>query len=229
MNYFSTQRVITWTILLLILLNLSTLALLWLARFQKPAVPPPKDGDRATEQFLQQELGLTDEQARQFEELRQQHFEQSKPVVDAMQQLKRELLEEVFASAPDQETMQNLAAEIGTNQAALETLRYRHFLELKSLCQPDQAQKFRALFHEIYPPEAHPDPARPPQSPGGQPGQRPQPPQGAIAACQGQNQGNTCQFTGHHGSMTGVCQWLGNQLACVPEGNRPAGRRQNPE
>ena len=212
MNYFSTRRVAAWTIILLILLNLSTMAMLWMTRYQKPAIRPPKNGDRATEQFLQQELGLTDEQARQFEELRQEHFQESKPIVEAMQQLKRELLEEVFASAPESETMQNIAEQIGTRQAELETLRYRHFLELKSLCQPEQVQKFRALFHEISPPEAHPAPGRPPQSGP----QGPPPPPEAIAACQNRNQGSSCQFTGPRGNVAGTCQRVNNQLVCVP-------------
>ena len=219
MNYFSTRRVTTWTIILLILLNLATLAMLWMSHFKQPAAPLPQQGARNTKQFLQHELGLTDDQARQFEELRQQHFQQSKVFVDAIQQLKRELLDEVFASTPNLETMQNIAEEIGTNQAELETLRYHHFLELKALCQPDQVKKFRALFHEIYPPETHPDPARPPQT--GTSEQRPQPPQKAIDACQGKLQGNSCQFTGLRGIVTGTCRTIGNQLACVPQDGPP--------
>ena len=139
-----------------------------------------------------------------------------------MQQLKWELLEEVFAAAPEPETMQDIAAQIGTRQGELETFRYRHFLELKALCQPDQVQKFRALFHEIYPPEAHPAPGSPAQSPG-QRRQQPQPPPEALAACQNHSQGSSCQFTGPRGNVAGNCQWINNKFACVPDGGPPAG------
>ena len=225
MNYFSTQRVTTLTIMILILLNLSTLAMLWSFRFKQPVTPLPVEGTGHVEHFLQQELGLTDRQAQQFDKLRKQHFEQSKIIVDASQQLKRALIEHVFAASPDTEKMQAIAEEIGAKQIELETLRYTHFLELKALCEPGQLERFQALFHEIFPPQpgGQLQPGGQPQPQGMLPGQGPQPPQEAITACLGKNQGDSCQFTGPRGMVTGTCQNIGNQLACVPEGSPPGG------
>lgn len=237
MNYFSTQRITTWTIVILIILNLSTLAMLWFSRFIRPATPLPGEGSGNVAHFLYQELDLTDDQARQFDELRRQHFQESKVLVEASQQLKRELFEEVFASSPDTEKLQGIAEEIGAKQAELETLRFTHFLELKSLCQPEQSEKFQALFREIYPPQNPPDPGRspqpaepprsgspPPQPPEeGRPGQSPQPPQEAINACQGKNQGDSCQFAGLQRTVTGTCRNIDRQLVCVPKRESPAG------
>jgi hypothetical protein len=49
-----------------------------------------------------------------------------------------------------------------------------------------------------------------------------QPPKEAIAACARQSQGASCQFTARHGSVTGTCTAIQQQLACVPAGGPPA-------
>lgn len=46
------------------------------------------------------------------------------------------------------------------------------------------------------------------------------PPQEAVQACSGLNEGGECQFTAPHGSVSGICLPVGAQIACVPE-NRP--------
>lgn len=58
-------------------------------------------------------------------------------------------------------------------------------------------------------------------APGGQiqPGQ--QPPQEAIAACAGQNQGSACSFNAPQGAITGICASIQNQMACAPAGGPP--------
>ncbi len=265
MNYFSTQRLTIWSIIILVLLNIFTMATFWFFQFRQPQTTPQGGQSEQAGQsrqsrqlrqpgqpgnvrnFLQEELDLTDEQARQFEELRQQHFEQSKVIADANQQLKRALMEEVFAAVPDTAKMQELAGEIGAKQTEIETLRFNHFLELKALCQPEQLEKFQALFYEILPPTNPPQPGRQPQAgrppqPGGlqEPGRPPEagrqpghqgqgrPPQEAIDACRGKNQGNSCQFTSPHGAITGTCRSIGNQLACAPEGGPPGGQSGRP-
>jgi hypothetical protein len=55
-------------------------------------------------------------------------------------------------------------------------------------------------------------------------GERPSlegPPQAAIDACSGSSQGNICQFTAPRGTITGTCQPVQTQLACMPEGRLP--------
>jgi hypothetical protein len=66
------------------------------------------------------------------------------------------------------------------------------------------------------------------QPPGGVPGQQNeperQPPQEAITACNEQTQGAICQFTAPHGAVTGTCNLIQQQLACVPAGGLPSRR-----
>lgn len=58
-----------------------------------------------------------------------------------------------------------------------------------------------------------------PEPPNGAEGH--QPPPEAIDACTGQSQGEACQMTTPHGQLTGSCELIQQQLACVPEGGPP--------
>lgn len=49
------------------------------------------------------------------------------------------------------------------------------------------------------------------------------PPPEALDVCQGQQAGAACQFQSPHGTISGTCQTIQNQLACVPEGLSPGG------
>ena len=61
-------------------------------------------------------------------------------------------------------------------------------------------------------------------------GRPPQPPQEAIDACNGKSDGTTCEFTSPHGNaITGTCQTIQSQSACVPS-NRPyTGQQGDPQ
>jgi hypothetical protein len=69
----------------------------------------------------------------------------------------------------------------------------------------------------------------PPEGQGGQQGQngqgqgpQGQPPQEALNACQDKAEGSACEFSPPgRASVSGTCQALGNQIACVPQ-NRSA-------
>jgi hypothetical protein len=62
--------------------------------------------------------------------------------------------------------------------------------------------------------------AQPP--PWGGPNDRPpQPPQEAVDACDGKEEGSSCQFESPQGTITGNCQEIQQQPVCVPEGGPP--------
>lgn len=219
MNVFTKQRLSVSIIALLVVLNVTSLGTIWFLQSRQSPPANPK-GPGPVKNFLEQELALTQEQAQQFETLRQQHFQESQAINETLHPVKEAIMQEVFAASPDSAKVKTLATELGAKQAELEELRFQHFLALKAVCQPEQLEKFQALFHEFFPPPNPPGEGRPPQ-PGpiqeqGRP-QAPGVPREAIEACQGKSQDNSCQFTAPHGNVNGTCQAFGTQLACVPK------------
>jgi Spy/CpxP family protein refolding chaperone len=227
MTIFTKQHMTGWIIGLLIILNILSVGTIWFLQFRRQPLPP-KIGPEPVQHFLEAELQLTQEQAQQFERLRQEHSQAAKALNDAGHQLKGTLLNEVFTDSPDLEKVKHLAEEIGKKQTELDLLLFQHLLALKSLCSPEQADRLQTLIHEVVPPPGKPP--QPDQSPdqrqpsGAAPLPGAEPPREAVDACRGQEQGTSCQFTTPHGTAVGICQRMGNQLACVPEdgaGNRP--------
>jgi hypothetical protein len=54
------------------------------------------------------------------------------------------------------------------------------------------------------------------------PGQGRTPPQQAMQACQGKQQGANCSFDAPRGTVSGTCRNMPNAFACVPEGMAPS-------
>ena len=242
MNFFTKIRVTSWIIGLLVLLNVLTLGVLWFQQFRRPPgmFPPPGKQAENSQRFLQRDLNLTEQQAQQFETLRNQYFLKSRTIMQEIHQLRKGITDELFSASPDAQKANKFAEEIGAKQAELERLLFNHFLELKAVCQPEQQKKFQALMRDLLEMMKPPEPPRPPE--GVRPGEPPrgpdergaqapgrpsdlpprEPPREVVDACNGKQQGETCQIVTPHGdTLTGTCQSIQNQVACVPEGVPP--------
>lgn len=171
MAIFTKNRVMNGGIILLVIVNIGVLVTLGLPLFRRPP------GEKPAQQFLQDELHLTDGQIRQMEDLKTLYQGKMKILDDDIRTLKEAILAEVFRASPDAENVARFAEQIGTKYAELERLRFQHFLALKSLFQPEQAEKFQSLMRDILRPPAPPDAERRPEQnrpprPGESPDQR---------------------------------------------------------
>jgi hypothetical protein len=87
-------------------------------------------------------------------------------------------------------------------------------------CVRNGAQSAEVAGSGIGEPDAQPPGDNQPPS-GEQSPMGGQPPAEAISACNGLSQSATCQFNSPHGTITGTCQEIQSQLACVPQGGPP--------
>jgi Spy/CpxP family protein refolding chaperone len=240
MNFFTKIRIRSWLLGFLILLNVVTLGTIWFQQFRRPPVPrPPQDRRSENQQrFLEQELGLTEQQSQQFQTLREQFFLQSNAIMQKVHQLRKTMTDELFSSSPDTQKAHKLAEEIGAKHAEQERLLFHHFLELKAVCQPAQREKFQALMRDLLERMKPPEPPGPPgEARPGEPSWRPgerdpqafgrpsdlpprEPPREIVEACNGKQAGDSCEFVTLRGdTKTGNCQMIQNRLACIPEGS----------
>lgn len=173
MDYFNKKRWLFWGVLLLVLMNIASLATVWFQQRYHPGPLPPPGGppqDRIG-MFLEHELGLTAAQAAAFKNLQKEHFQKTKALHDRIRDLKHELFNELAVAAPDTQKAESLTAEIGARQQELEKNTFYHFLALKRLCTPEQQKKLEQLFDELFriidperrPPPPPDDQERPPR------------------------------------------------------------------
>ncbi len=150
MDILTKNKVLTWTIGILILLNLTCLSLLWFGNPQRldHQPPPPRDPETAA-RFLKDQLNFSDEQFNKYLLLRDSHLLNTQSVQREMEILRHNLMEELFKDNPNQEIVSEIETRIGENQTSLERLTFDHFMGIKNLCAPDQNDRLRLLFQGI--------------------------------------------------------------------------------
>jgi Spy/CpxP family protein refolding chaperone len=151
MDIFAQKKFMIWTIALLVLLNILSMAALW---YHRSGLPPqtPRQADQRQEsvtQFLNRELQLTEGQKKEFDRLRREHVEASTKLNKEIRDAKTALFDLVSASAPGKATIEKLTGEIGVKQAQLDLLLFNHLTTLRNNCTPAQQEKFNTILRDI--------------------------------------------------------------------------------
>ena len=181
MDIFKQKRYLWIIIIILLVMNITALALLWLGRPEgrrpQSGPPNPVEEKNRTEQMLQKELGFDKMQTEQYLKMRLEHRSQAQQLNDEIRQLKKEMFDEVLQDNPQPLLSDSLLRLVQEKQAKLEQVTFQHFLDLKKLCKPDQKDKLKLLMHEVFrqnlppgrnsagpppPPRADKRPPRPP-------------------------------------------------------------------
>jgi Spy/CpxP family protein refolding chaperone len=135
-------------LILLTIVNIAALVTFAYHRFQPKPPMPPMNPPENPENFIRHELGLNEEQAKQFET----HFNKLKmemdPLLDSLKVKRSELTEEMAAGVPGMDRLDSLAEEIGAMEIRLQKKMIIHMLETKAFLNPEQQKKFFMLFKE---------------------------------------------------------------------------------
>jgi len=174
MDLITKNRFYFWSIIVLVILNILVLATFWAQRLvPRPNHCPPGGKPPSGGHFIMDELGLTPEQASKFQELREVYFKETGSVSNEIRELRKLILDELLASEPDTARVTQLIEGIGENEIKRERLYFDHFLKLKSICRPDQRERFESFMNElmrmIEPPGLHGPRGDRPPPPKGQP------------------------------------------------------------
>jgi hypothetical protein len=172
MDYFTNKKFVTWTIIILVALNVFTLSSIWLTKLFRPGPFPHtfhEERRPPVEKFIERELDLSKDQVIKFEQSRKRHKIQSKALHDAIFFKKEKLINELFTPDVDSTEIKKLSEEIGMIQIEFEMQNNLHILELRSICNTEQQKKLKFLFNEMLeksrPEEHRPPPHQPPPPP----------------------------------------------------------------
>ena len=173
MDYFKKNKILFWCIAILIVLNVVTLGSFWLRR--PPHRPIGAGQSPDGQKIMEERLQLSDEQARQFERIRNEHFMRARPLQDDIHKIRLDLLDEVFSSEPNEVKIQKLLAEVGDKQGEFEKNLYNHFQELKNVCNQQQREELKLMLIDLIERTRPQDPRRRDRGASGgfRPGQMP--------------------------------------------------------
>jgi hypothetical protein len=149
MESIQKNRLLFWTLLFLILVNLSALATYFFFP-GKPAVVNCKDAAMGPGCALHTELNLTAEQIRLVDRINSDYQQVSGPISAKIKALRTGILDELASDMPDTLIIQQASLEISGLQSQLHNENIKHYLELKKVCTPEQARLLSNLYRDLY-------------------------------------------------------------------------------
>jgi Spy/CpxP family protein refolding chaperone len=150
--YSSKQRTLIWLVVLLSLLNISTLGfIIWHKMHKKrnPKIFPQKEAYKDVSGIIKKELSLSDDQALHFESIREKYYTQELALAKVIKAEKDSMNAIMFNIVSDETKLKSLAHEISINEEKMEYIRIAQAKDLKSVCNKEQLERFETLVKEI--------------------------------------------------------------------------------
>jgi periplasmic protein CpxP/Spy len=158
MDIFTQKKLLVRIVLLLTVLNMVLIGLfLWKDFFHRP--PPRVNANananinnnetRDISRILEKELKLSRDQVNQIINIRSVFFEKEKVLEKNIQSERDSMNSIMFIAKTDEELVRSLAMRVADNEFKIEMLRFGQAKEFKSVCKPDQLEKFESLIREI--------------------------------------------------------------------------------
>ncbi len=184
MNNHPKNRFWIIMVIILVIMNIATIATFWFLRENDPA---KRQGQgRGAMNFLVKELQLDSLQQEKFKDLREEHQQQMREVRTQI----RDAKDAMFALLKSPEASDTIIEKASLVTAALEAkidiITFRHFKKVRALCDSSQQIKFDSIISQVVKmiapgPGGNRPPGPPPMgAPDGPPpageGQRPPPP-----------------------------------------------------
>jgi len=150
MEIFSQNKLLKIIIIVLVLLNTSSVGVLvWKDYFRKPQSPKEKNEFKEVSSVLKKELSLSDDQEEKIRNLRMEFFNKEKVLETAIRNSRDSLNAVMFNKTTDEELAKSIARRIADNEYNMEILRFEQSQKFKSICTPEQLEKFESLVKEI--------------------------------------------------------------------------------
>jgi len=135
--------------IVMVLLNIGTLATIWVIHSSRLDRDPMERRENM-QRFLGRSLDLSPEQRQAFRSLRQQHFRESRQMMQHIGELRNRYFQLLTSNNPaDSLSADSIAAEIGREQARFERALYDHLANLRSQLNIDQKAKFDRLMQQM--------------------------------------------------------------------------------
>lgn len=172
MDFIRRNKLLGSLVIVLVIFNAALLIFLWFGRLENNK---PKDPIRGN-QFLEEQLDLSESQITQLKSLRQEHFKLIEQHQKELNETRRQM-HSLWNKENSTEQAKTLSAKMGDIQAKIEYATYNHFASIRAICTPEQQQTFDKIISNVLRPGQRgdrPQDSRPPQQ-GGPEGKRPPP------------------------------------------------------
>ena len=143
-------KLLTITVIGLLLLNLSTLAFLLVSDsggHKRPNDTP--EGRPNPSEIIIERLHFDDKQQKEYDKIIQWHRREIKILDGNIRSAKNELYTHLNQPQVDVKIKNSLIAVINANQEQIEETHFKHFEDIKKLCHQDQLADFNELTEDL--------------------------------------------------------------------------------
>lgn len=146
----------TWIIALLVILNISTLAFMWINKPPRPEMPQETNYREKANHYMQNKLRFSPAQTDEFRRYQEEHFEQMRTYRTQTMALKKELYRLDY-NETNEPKINALVMELSKIYAEQEKSHFLHIQQLRSICTPEQLPAMekmlaRIIFHNEHNP-----------------------------------------------------------------------------
>lgn len=152
MDIFRKQKIVSRTIIILVILNILLISLLFWKQMKpnhEPLLFPKNETYKDVSIILKKELNLNEKQVSNLDEIRERYYRVEIDLKRKIKDYKDDMNEEMFNKNTDEDKIIRLAKQISSFEYQMEMIRYGQAKELKSVCTPEQQEKFETLVKEI--------------------------------------------------------------------------------
>lgn len=132
-------------VIVLIAINCLLIGTLWYNNY-RPKTPPPTG---SAFEYLSKELKLTPAQVKQYEILRDRHFNFTSKVNREMRMARDSFFDGLGNPSVNSATVNQVEQRILTRQQMLDTATFYHFRKLRAILTPRQQEKFDGVIQNV--------------------------------------------------------------------------------
>lgn len=147
------QRILRWLTLFLFVINVSAFTTLLFLNKQNNVftnnTTTGVDDYLKSDEFFQKQLDLNPEQYKQVSNLDNNVMRAYQLILDLQCEVNFEILDELSSPNPSVSKLDSMAQRLGRLNGALKKQTIKHFLNIRSLCTPEQQVKLRKLLTEL--------------------------------------------------------------------------------
>lgn len=140
-------KLLTITVIGLLLLNFATLGFLFLK--EPKGQRQPHEGRRQPKEIIVEKLHFDASQQKDYAKLIQWHQEEITRLDKNIRLAKNKLYTLLSQIEANPNTKDSLIAVINSNQKQVEVTHFKHFEDIKKLCHEDQREDFNSLTQEL--------------------------------------------------------------------------------
>jgi Spy/CpxP family protein refolding chaperone len=153
------HNLMVWAIVVLAVMNISTLATILYHQYQSKETSInttqaeqqlETNAERFSGRYFRDKLDLNSDQMDKFREFNPVFRQQARAITLELASLRKQMLAEMTAPNSDTSTLNALSDSIGYLHGNLKKLTYKYYLDMKSICNTAQQKQLEQLFSKMF-------------------------------------------------------------------------------